>query len=206
MAARPDAIARNYHLRHRALRREVERRLGLAYDRVREDDIRASYAAFVPVAARTITAAQGSLQTLTRAYIRGIGRFDPEPTPKLAGRSEAGTMTEALTGIMPFILGAIGRGESPQTALTIGASYIDRMADNELTRVVDAEIDAQVKTQRVTGWIGTTFGATDECVGNEGPHTFDEEIYRHPFCRCQRDLIFEDVEYTVPAISFGAAA
>jgi len=201
VAKRPDLIARNYHLRHRQVRAEVERRLAAAYDRVREDDIRASYAAFVLVAARTIGAAQGSLQTLTRAYIRGVGGFEPAPTPKAVGRSEAGTMTEALTGIMPFILGAIARGESPQTALTIGASYVDRMADNELTRVVDQEIEAQVKTQRVTGWIGTTFGSVDECASNEGPHTFDEEMYRHPFCRCQRDLIFEDVEYTVPQIN-----
>lgn len=199
---RAEAIARNYRLRLRALRAEMMRRVARAYAAsLREEDIRASYdERFVPIAARTITAAQGGAQTLTRAYIRGAGGFEPLPVPPLAGTSKAGTMTAALVGIMPFILGAIAEGSTPTEALGLGQRYIDRMADNELTRVVDAEIGGQVSGQRVKGWIGIVNAPCPACADNAGEHTFDEEMYRHPFCRCDRELLFEEYAYTVPGL------
>ena len=184
------------------MREEMARQVAAAYAaKLREDEIRASYAAFVPLAARTITAAQGGAQTLTRAYIRGAGGYDPAPVPSLAGTSKAGTITEALGAMMPFILIAISKGSTPPEALKIGAGHVDQMADNELTRVVDAEIDRQVTGRRAIGWTGIVNAPCSACAGNAGDHTFDEEIFRHPNCQCDRGLIFEDFAYTVPVLA-----
>jgi hypothetical protein len=169
----------------------MQRRLGRAYEGVDQADIRATFAAFVPPAARTITAAQASSQTLTRAYIRGASGADPVPVEKLAGTSDAGTMTAALIGIMPMILGAIGRGTAPDEALTMGAGR----------GVVDAEIEAQVTGQRAVGWIGIVNAPCDMCAGNAGEHTFDEEMVRHPWCQCDRELIWADFAYSVPQLA-----
>ena len=189
MADRAEIIARNYRARLRAVRAETMRRLGLAYDVVTEADIEASYAAFVPLAARHITAGQGAAQTLTRGYLRGVSGADPLPVAKLAGTSKAGTITDALSGIAPFILGAIAKGASASDAVNVtGAYFVDRMADNEITRVVDREIDGQ--KARAKGWEGITSAPTDACVGNAGFHTFDEEIYRHPGCNCEREVVY----------------
>lgn len=200
-AARAAAVARAYRLRLRAIREEMQRRLGRAYEGVDQADIRATFAAFVPPAARTITAAQASSQTLTRAYIRGASGADPVPVEKLAGTSDAGTMTAALVGIMPMILGAIGRGTAPDEALTMGAGYVTRMADNEVTRVVDAEIGGQVTGVRAVGWIGIVNAPCDMCVSNAGEHTWDEEMVRHPWCQCDRELIWADYAYSVPQLA-----
>jgi hypothetical protein len=154
-----------------------------------EADIEASFAAFVPLAARHISAGQGAAQTLTRGYLRGVAGFDPLPVANLAGTSKAGTITEALTGIAPFILGAIAKGADPVDAVNVtGAYFVDRMADNEITRVVDREIDAQ--RSRATGWEGITSAPSDACAGNAGFHTFDEDIYRHPGCNCERVVVY----------------
>lgn len=199
---RQEAIARNYRLRLRAMREEMARRVAAAYAaKLREAEIRASYAAFVPIAARTITAAQGGAQTLTRAYIRGVGGYEPALAPSLAGTSKVGTISEALGAMMPFILIAISKGSTPPEALKIGAGHVDQMADNELTRVVDAEIAGQADTGKATGWTGIVNAPCDVCAGNAGDHTFDEEIVRHPNCRCDRGLIFEDYAYTVPVLA-----
>lgn len=187
MASRSETIARNYRLRLRALRAEVARQLGIAYSKVTEDDIRASFEAMTPLAVRTITAGQASAQTLTRAYVRGVGGFDPISVPPLAGTSAAGSMTDGLAGIVPLILTSIAKGASPSDALLAGGGYVDRLADNELTRVVDAEIDGQAAKLR--GWQGIVYGASDECAGNEGFHTFGEQMIRHPHCRCDREIV-----------------
>jgi len=186
---RADAITRNYRLRLRAVRAETMRQLALAYGRVTTAEIEATYAAFVPLGARTISAGQGASQTLTRAYIRGVSGEDPEPVAPLAGTSKAGTITDALSGLSLFILGAIAKGATADEAVSVtGAYFVDRMADNELTRVVDREIEGQ--KGRATGWVGITSAPTDACAGNAGFHTFDEEIYRHPGCNCERVVVF----------------
>lgn len=195
MTRRSEVIRRNYHLRLRAIKAETQRRLAAAYDRVSESDIRATYAAFVPIAARTITAGQAASQTTTRAYVRGVTGRDPLPLPALAGTSKAGTITEALAGIDLFVLGWIGKGSPASEALTAGAGLVDRLADAEVTRVVDDEIlgqSVQAMASRATaegqspakaiGWRGYTFGATDECMDNEGEHDLGEEMFRHPNC------------------------
>lgn len=198
--ARREAITRNYLARLRAIRAEMTRQLGRAYEVVHEDEIKATYGAFVPIAARTITAGQASSQTLTRAYLRGSSGREPVPSESLAGTSKAGTVTIALVGIMPMVLAAIGRGTPPPEAVTMGAGYVDRLADNELTRVVDTEIERQVSGMRATGWIGHVYGAVDECTSNEGFHTFDEEMIRHPWCKCDREVVFEEYAYSVPGL------
>lgn len=187
---RQDAIGRDYRTRLAAIRAETLRRLATAYSQmVTEDDIEASYAAFTPVAARIITAGQGAAQTLTRGYLRGLGGADPLPVPPLAGTSKAGTIAEALSGLSLFVLAAIAKGASPTEAVNVtGAYFIDRMADNEMTRVVDREIDGQ--RERATGWVGVTFAPSDACTGNAGFHTFDEDIYRHPGCNCEREVVY----------------
>lgn len=165
------------------------RRLALAYGLVTEADIRATYAVFLPLGARTITAGQAASQTLTRAYLRGVGGLDPLPVPSLAGTSKAGTIVEALTGLAPFILSAIAKGASASDAVNVtGAYFVDRLADNEMTRVVDLEIEGQ--KSRAKGWIGITSAPSDACVGNAGFHSFDEEIYRHPGCNCEREIVY----------------
>jgi len=154
-----------------------------------EADIEATYAAFIPLGARTITAGQGAAQTLTRAYLRSIAGADPLPVATLAGTSKAGTITDALTGLAPFILSAIAKGASPDEAVNVtGAYFVDRLADNELTRVVDREIDGQ--KSRAKGWVGITSAPSDACADNAGFHTFDEEIYRHPGCNCEREVVY----------------
>jgi hypothetical protein len=185
-----EQITRAYRLRLRTVRAETIRRLGDAYGRtVTEAEIEASFAAFVPIAARHITAGQGAAQTLTRAYLRGISRLDPLPVATLAGTSKAGTITDALTGIAPFILGAIANGASASQAVNVtGAYFVDRMADNEITRVVDREIEGQ--KARAKGWEGITSAPSDPCVGNAGFHSFDEDIYRHPGCNCERVVVY----------------
>lgn len=187
---RHEAIVRAYLLRLRAVRAETMRRLALAYAQmVREDAIRDSYAGFVPIGARMITAGQGAAQTLTRGYLRGVGGADPLPVPPLAGTSKAGTITEALDGLSLFMLSAIAKGASPNEAVNVtGAYFVDRLADNEMTRVVDREIDGQ--RSRAKGWVGITSAPSDACAGNAGFHTFDEEIYRHPGCNCEREVVF----------------
>lgn len=186
---RAEIIARNYRLRLREVRAETMRRLARAYGIVTEAEIEATYATFVPLGARTITAGQGAAQTLTRAYLRGVGGVDPLSVPPLAGTSKKGTITEALTGLAPFILGAIAKGAAPAEAISVtGAYFVDRLADNEMTRVVDREIDGQ--KDRAKGWIGITSAPSDACVGNAGFHTFDEDIYRHPGCNCEREVVF----------------
>lgn len=186
-----ETVTRSYRARLRAVRAETIRRIAAAYARtVREDDIEASYAEFVPLGARHITAGQGAAQTLTRGYLRGVSRLDPLPVATLAGTSKAGTITDALSGLSLFILGAIAKGASPAEAVNVtGAYFVDRMADNEITRVVDREIEGQ-KT-RARGWEGITSAPSDPCVGNAGFHTFDEEIYRHPGCNCERVVVYE---------------
>ena len=165
------------------------RRLELAYRVVREDDISATYEdRFVPVAARTITAAQSSAQTLTHAYLRGLGG-GLVASPFLAGTSKSGTVTLALVGIVPIILAAIKNGSTPKDALTLGAAHVTRTADNELTRVVDAETDYQAERGKYAGWIGHSYNSKDACVTNDGFHTFDVKMYRHPSCRCDRELV-----------------
>lgn len=185
---RAELVARNYRERLHALRAEVARRLGIAYAKVIEDDIRASFAAFAPLAARTITAGQASAQTLTRAYIRGIG-VEPLTLPSLAGTTKAGTMAEGLAGIAPLILISIAKGASASDAVLAGGGYVDRLADNELTRVVDAEVTGQAGTGKLRGWQGITYGASDECTSNEGFHSFGEDMVRHPHCQCDRELV-----------------
>ena len=188
--ATAERITRNYRARLRAVRAETQRRLAAAYGRtVTEADIEASFAAFVPLAARHITAGQGAAQILTRGYLRGISRFDPLPVATLAGTSKAGTITDALTGIAPFILGSIANGATATEAVNVtGAYFVDRMADNELTRVVDREIEGQ--KARATGWVGITSAPSDACAGNAGFHSFDEDIYRHPGCNCEREVVY----------------
>lgn len=205
---RHELVTRNYRQRLREVRAETMRVLAAYYGRtMTEADIEASYAAFVPLGARTITAGQGAAQTLTRAYIRAASGEDPLPVASLAGTSKKGTITDALTGLAPFMLAAIAKGASPADAVNVtGAYFVDRLADNEMTRVVDREIDGQVHAKRVTGWLGIVNGPCDRCTGNAGPHSFDEEMYRHPGCECDRELIFEEFTYSVPAISFGASA
>src|SRR5512146_56462 len=125
---RAELVTRTYRTRLKAVRAETMRRLTAAYEKtLREDEIKASYAEFVPLGARHITAGQGAAQTLTRAYLRGTSGADPEPVPNLAGTARAGhfgdvplgssdnkgvTVTDALSGLAPFILGAIAKGAS----------------------------------------------------------------------------------------------
>jgi hypothetical protein len=156
---------------------------------VTEAEIEASYAEFVPLGARAITAGQGASQTLTRAYLRSISGEDPLPVATLAGTSKKGTITDALTGLAPFMLAAIAKGATPADAVNVtGAYFVDRLADNEMTRVVDREIDGQ--KSRATGWIGITSAPKDACTGNAGFHRFDDPIYRHPGCNCEREVVF----------------
>lgn len=187
---RHDLVTRNYRTRLREVRAETMRVLSAFYGQtVSEGDIESSFAAFVPLGARTITAGQGASQTLTRAYLRSISGEDPLPVATLAGTAKAGTITDALSGLTPFILGAIAKGASPTEAVDVtGAYFVDRLADNEMTRVVDREIDGQ--KSRAKGWVGITSGPSDACAGNAGFHSFDEEIYRHPGCNCERAVVY----------------
>jgi len=186
---RSEAVTRAYLLRQRQMREEMLRRLGEQYRLVRAEDISATFEErFTPVAARTITAAQGQAQTLTRAYLRGIGGV-LVASPFLAGTSAKGMIAAALIGIVPVILAAIRDGSKPEDALTLGAAYVDRTADNEYTRVIDSETDWQAERGQYAGWIGHSYNSRDACVGNDGFHTFDVKMYRHPSCRCDRELV-----------------
>lgn len=173
----------------------------VAFD-VMRGAIQAGFDAFVPLATRTITAGQGGAQTLTRAYIRGTGGYQPEAAPSLAGKSEKGTpITEAIVAMLPFILMAIKDGQTPSEALTVGAEHVNRMADNEMTRVVDAEINRQVSGHRSVGWTGIVNAPCDMCAGNAGDHSWDEEMFRHANCRCDRLIRWEDFAYTAPELA-----
>lgn len=155
-----------------------------------------------PQMARTITAGQGGAQTLTRAYIRGVGGYQPEAAPTLAGKSEKGLpIAETLAAMLPLVFMAIKDGRTPAEALTVGAEHVNRMADNEMTRVVDAEIDRQVTGHRSVGWTGIVNAPCDMCAGNAGDHSWDEEMVRHPWCRCDRLIRYKDFTYTAPTLA-----
>jgi hypothetical protein len=182
-------VTRNYQREQARLRLEMLQRLERAYSTVDENDIGASFRErFAPVGARIITAAQAQAQTLTRAYVRGIaGALILGPS--LAGTSKSGTIMLALVGIVPIILAAIKNGTPPAEALVIGAANVSKTADNELTRVIDAEFERQAASGNFAGWIGHTYGSVDDCTGNEGWHELTDPMYRHPSCRCDRELV-----------------
>lgn len=181
---------RRYVARLKAQREDLGRRLAATWSRVDPYAIADSYAAnVVPVAARLLTAGQASSLATTRGYMRALGvqLADPFTVP---GRTEAGTAADALEGIGPTVLAAIGRGQGLEDALAWGRELLTRTGDAEFTRATDRETEGQARvTERFTGWRGITYGAVDDCVSNEGDHTFDEEMYRHANCRCERVLI-----------------
>ena len=188
--ARRTSVTSAYRSRLWAVRAAMMRRLEAAWARIGEEDIRAGFDTFVPVAVVAITAAQARSQTLTRAYVRAVSGAEPVPVPAVAGSSLAGTMEAALIGILPTILGMIGRGMAASEALRAGAALVTRTADNETTRAVDAEAVGQAS--RATGWIGRVNAPCDICARNAGPHPFSEPMTRHPNCKCDRELTYRE--------------
>lgn len=176
--------------RLRAQRDELSRRLAATWERIHADAIQDSYGERVaPLAARLITAGQASALGTTRGYIRALGVQLADPFAK-PGLTLAGTTSDAIAAIGSVVLGAIGEGRSVQDALDWGKELLVRTGDAEFTRTVDDETAGQASaTSRFVGWRGITYGAVDDCVRNEGDHSFDDEMVRHANCRCDRVLI-----------------
>jgi hypothetical protein len=188
--ARSAAADRAYVARLKAQRLELSRRLDATWARIHADAIQDSYGSSVaPIAARLITAGQASALGTTRGYIRALGVQLAEPFAK-PGATLAGTTSDAIASIGSVVLGAIGEGRSVQDALDWGRELLVRTGDAEFTRTVDDETSGQAgATGRFVGWRGITYGAVDDCVQNEGDHTFDQDMVRHANCRCDRVLI-----------------
>jgi hypothetical protein len=167
----------------------------VAYD-VPPGAIVTTFASFVPQASRVISAGQSAGETLSRAYVAaaaaaaGLPFAPPVLAPSLAGTSKVGgPISTSLAGVRPMILSAIRDGRSLAEAIAFGDYLATRLADNELTRVVDATIEAQA-SRRAIGWEGTVYGPEDDCRHNAGFHPFSQSMYRHGGCRCERRVVF----------------
>jgi len=197
LAVRLDAA---YRARIRTLRSTAVRRIETAWGALTIDQLDERFPGFVERAAKALEAAQVQGVTATRAYLRGMVRaetrqaFELAPRTPVVGTSEAGTIPEGLAPIRSMVFGKLGESKDPEAAMAMGLYLVGRFADNEVTRAVDTEMTAQATAPEspVKGWVGTVYSASDRCTSNAGFHTFAESMYRHPGCRCDRSVAFEE--------------
>lgn len=189
---------RAYRDRLAALREAVVLRVEAAYRDVNPDAIRESFDEFVARVAPTIEAGQDAAQQLTLAYLanaaaqQGLASWEPEPGDEdIPGRNRAGVpLAEAMGGIVPLVLGAIAAGVAVSDAMDSGRYYATRFADNEVRDASDREQERQeTKAAAIVGWSGDA-GECERCQVNNGDHSLDDEMYRHPGCGCVRTPIF----------------
>lgn len=185
----------------RALREAAVRRISTEWGALTLDQLEDRFPGFVERAVKALAAAQVQGVTATRAYLRSMVRAETRraielrPTSGVAGTSEAGSLADAFAPVRPMVYENLGRTKDPIAAMSLGLALVSRMVDNEVTRAVDTEMIAQatVPDSPVKGWVGTVYGATDPCTGNAGFHTFDEAMYRHPGCKCDRSVAFGEI-------------
>jgi hypothetical protein len=198
LAVRLDAA---YRARIRALRSTATRRIETEWGALTIDQLDERFPGFVERAAKALVAAQVQGVIATRAYLRGMVRaeareaFELAPRTEVVGTSETGTISEGMAPIRSMVFGKLGESKDPDAAMAMGLYLVGRFADNEVTRAVDTEMTAQATAEGspVKGWVGTVYGSTDACTGNAGFHTFDEPMYRHPGCKCDRSVAFGEI-------------
>lgn len=165
------------------------------------DDLDARFPGFVDRAVKALEAAQVQGVTATRAYLRGMIQaetrrpFELPPRTDVVGTSEAGSLSDAFAPVRPMVYENLGRTKDGIAAMGLGLALVSRMADNEVTRAIDTELVAQATDPRsgVRGWIGHVYGATDPCTSNAGFHTFDQQMFRHPGCKCDRSVAIGEI-------------
>ena len=88
-----------------------------------------------------------------------------------------------------MILSAVRDGRTIEDAMGLGRYLVTRFADNEISRVVDTELEAQGRRHAI-GWQGIIHSPKDACLGNAGVHPFSVPMYRHGSCRCERIVVY----------------
>ncbi len=101
------------------------------------------------------------------------------------------SLLDAFGGIAPLMLHEIAAQRPLEEVLGFGSFMASQVADNEITAASDEAFEA-AKPPRAVGWEGIVYGPDDPCIGNAGRHDFGTPMYRHPSCRCERRVVFEE--------------
>jgi hypothetical protein len=192
------ALTDKYHELTAAQREELKRSIAAAYRQADPDDIVDSLGRIADKLMPTLKAHQLQAQQLAAGHLRALSiaetgsALEPLRMLEVAGTRLDGTSLRAgMEAFGPMVLDQIGRGQSPEAALESGQFYLERFADQEIRGAADRELANQQARPEIVGWEGIVSpDACDECQANAGPHTLDEELYRHGNCNCEKVPLF----------------
>lgn len=194
----------------RSLQRLSRRVSALLLDRFRRvdaDDIKASLAEFIPVAAVMIGLGQEQAITLARAYLGSFVQAEVGDTPELVEPRAAGvtfdgrSLEEGLNATPAKVLLAIKMGRPVRDALAFGAFSVTRFATTEVVDASRHELQQQMESsEQIEGWRWNAAGsACGFCAAKD-----DGAIYRptsvligHAGCSCVQEIVVRDVEETI---------
>lgn len=188
-------VAAAYQARVAAIHAAIDTRIRALYVDVDPDAIEQSIDDFIARAEPVIAAGQASVAELVAAYVRTASGDLVDAAGNveaIVGTTRQGaSLVDGMAAFGSMILGQIADGKSVDDAMQFGESLATRFADSEVTGAGDRQIDVLAAVEVVTGWEGVVSPeACDACQSNAGRHELDEEIYRHPWCNCQRLPIF----------------